>query len=637
MTAAGREVTDGGLDEVRPRADGKVLGGGPDHVLARRGRAEVDRVSRLTEAVRDVELLEVEEVPLVEPAHATERVAPHEHARPFGVPDGPLLLEVDRVPSRADDTPDGAGQERTNFRGQRRVAARGERGAAMLEHAWCHERADGMGVEVSREVLDLGGVDHRVGVEEEDLAASGERRDSRVAPGTETSVDMRLHDGHGGCMWMSSHGGDGVVEGGVVDDDHGAQTTDRESVERGTDRRRRAIGDDHDADVGESVAVAHPPIITGRREAGARIGRVTAPLVALFAGSRWDTLERQPTRWGEVARLWATQPDRCRVVVVDWPGFAPRAAVRRVLARTESSWLPGTRLVRADIPLPSTRTPLDDLAWKRVADHVCRAIGEPIDVALSANPLWNRALRHVDASRGFDAVDDWRANESLEHLRARVDDGYSATRAFATASANARALARTLAREHGLAPTVIENGVDVDRFARAEASRFEHLGDPFAVYVGVVEHRVDLALLEEVARSSGVRTVVAGPVSVTDRTRLEGAGARVLGPVDRDAVPSLLAAARVALLPHRLNTFTASMDPMKLREYLASGLRVVATDVVDPGLSERVTVATGPEFAEAVAQASTLPRDRTPDPWASARPWAAVADELFALHVGGPR
>jgi glycosyltransferase involved in cell wall biosynthesis len=111
--------------------------------------------------------------------------------------------------------------------------------------------------------------------------------------------------------------------------------------------------------------------------------------------------------------------------------------------------------------------------------------------------------------------------------------------------------------------------------------------------------------------------------------------------VPYEDVPALLGGAAVALLPHRVNDFTASMDPMKLLEYLASGLRVVSTPL--PGMvdrSDRIVVVDRPDpraFAAAVGATAALDRPGDPDPSVLARTWDAVAERLAALHLDGER
>jgi teichuronic acid biosynthesis glycosyltransferase TuaH len=108
-----------------------------------------------------------------------------------------------------------------------------------------------------------------------------------------------------------------------------------------------------------------------------------------------------------------------------------------------------------------------------------------------------------------------------------------------------------------------------------------------------------------------------------------------LGPVPVDQVPGLLSRAVVGLLPHRVDSFTASMSPMKLLEYLAAGLPVVATPVPGVALSSRVRIASTAEaFAAAVRECAAMPRTDEADPAIADRDWDVVASRLLDVYTG---
>jgi glycosyltransferase involved in cell wall biosynthesis len=190
-----------------------------------------------------------------------------------------------------------------------------------------------------------------------------------------------------------------------------------------------------------------------------------------------------------------------------------------------------------------------------------------------------------------------------------------------------------LQHDFGIDASAIANGVDIDQFVGPRPSPPPGLPDaPFALYVGVVQERVDVDLMR--AAAGVMPVVVAGPVHAAMQAAMAQSPLTLLGAVESSALPALLRAAAVGLIPHRVNALTASMDPMKLREYLAAGLPVVTT--VEPPASlrsTRVVVARGDQFADAVAQASAMPVLDGPDPSVPHRTWKSVADELFALHV----
>jgi glycosyltransferase involved in cell wall biosynthesis len=176
------------------------------------------------------------------------------------------------------------------------------------------------------------------------------------------------------------------------------------------------------------------------------------------------------------------------------------------------------------------------------------------------------------------------------------------------------------------------NGVDLAAYRRDSPAPARLPAEPFAVYVGSVQSRVDLELLATVAKE--VPVVVAGPADEASAEVLRSTPLTWLGPIDVALVPGLLQRAAVGLLPHRVDAFTASMDPMKLLEYLAAGLPVVSTPLPGTGLSTQVRVAGDADaFCSAVREAIGQRRGGV-DPAVVDRDWSVVAGDLLDLYVG---
>ena len=127
---------------------------------------------------------------------------------------------------------------------------------------------------------------------------------------------------------------------------------------------------------------------------------------------------------------------------------------------------------------------------------------------------------------------------------------------------------------------VIPNGVEYSRF---------HAADPAAhrsgaVYVGALDSRFDWDAIIAMARAHpSLKISLVGPVS-TIPTGLPP-NVEIQGPMSYQDVPQHLARFSVGLLPLSDDPSNAGRSPMKLFEYLAAGLYVVATAV--RGLTER--------------------------------------------------
>jgi glycosyltransferase involved in cell wall biosynthesis len=125
----------------------------------------------------------------------------------------------------------------------------------------------------------------------------------------------------------------------------------------------------------------------------------------------------------------------------------------------------------------------------------------------------------------------------------------------------------------------IPNGVDFDHFARPvePAPEVRRGGRPVVGFLGALAEWVDFDLLASVARRRpdwdlvlvGPGRVPAGLASLPN--------VRLLGPRPYAEAPRYLAAMDVALIPFRVDPVTRAADPIKVYEYLASGVPVVAT------------------------------------------------------------
>lgn len=350
--------------------------------------------------------------------------------------------------------------------------------------------------------------------------------------------------------------------------------------------------------------------------------------VVVLLGSRFADLETFGTRWRAVLTRWAVDARVSSLTVVDFPRFgrSPRCVEL-------DSWLPGTRALSLQVLGTVEGGWADALGW-RLAGRALRATLPPSEsrIVVAATPLTAPLLGQLRAHRtGFDAVDDWRALPTMAGAHRRVVAGYRAAAAAATVTAVSDVLSSRLAADFGACSHTVGNGVT----PAGPGPVPDGLPDvPFAVYVGSVQERVDLDLLAAVAQR--VPTVVAGPADAAHAARLASLPLTWLGPVPVEQVPGLLARAAVGLLPHHRDALTESMAPMKLLEYVASGLRTVSTSLPDVGRHPGVVVAHGQQdFVGAVVAALTRGRLAVPETWLREHDWDVVADQLLRLHVRG--
>lgn len=171
-------------------------------------------------------------------------------------------------------------------------------------------------------------------------------------------------------------------------------------------------------------------------------------------------------------------------------------------------------------------------------------------------------------------------------------------------------------RRNGRTPTrLLTHGVDIEHF-RALRDRDEWpAGPPVIGYYGLVDERSDRDLLLELARRLpdarlrilGTWRVPPGPLAAQPNVEIPGA-------VPYAELPARLTDVRVLVLPYHNDELARSINPLKLKEYLATGIPVVATPLPEVlRLVPHVRVASGADdFVAAVREALAAPPGVSP-------------------------
>jgi glycosyltransferase involved in cell wall biosynthesis len=130
---------------------------------------------------------------------------------------------------------------------------------------------------------------------------------------------------------------------------------------------------------------------------------------------------------------------------------------------------------------------------------------------------------------------------------------------------------------------LVLHGVDFEHFVRATdpelpvAPEIAALKKPVLCFVGLIADWVDLPLMAQLAGMRPEWNVVLIGRTDTDISPIAGAAnIHLLGPRPYRDLPRFLRGADIALLPFVQNELTYAANPLKLREYLAAGLPVVA-------------------------------------------------------------
>lgn len=133
------------------------------------------------------------------------------------------------------------------------------------------------------------------------------------------------------------------------------------------------------------------------------------------------------------------------------------------------------------------------------------------------------------------------------------------------------------------------SGVDAEHFRRARKVPAPPepddmpMGRPCLMYVGVLDERINMRLINAVAAARPDWSIVlVGPVVKVDIADLPSRpNVFWLGIKPYAELPSYLAHADVGIMPFALNEATRYISPTKTPEYLAAGLSVVSTPILD--------------------------------------------------------
>ncbi len=325
--------------------------------------------------------------------------------------------------------------------------------------------------------------------------------------------------------------------------------------------------------------------------------------------------------------------------------------LRRLLARLRRG-LRGARRVDGLSVLSPLVLPLHGKAWVRALNRrllrfqvgrAARRLGMRDPILWGYAPQAGELIDLLHPSLViYHCVDDLAAQKGVD-----AASFTAAEASFAGAAdlvlASAPALAESM-RAYSSKVLYVPNVADTPSFARAlEAGPVDpaiaELPRPRLVFQGaVVATKVDFDLLAAVAAARpGWSLVLVGPAGAgdpgTDLSVLRAQpNIHLVGRRDEQDLPDVLRGGDIGLIPYKINDLTRSVFPMKVYEYLAAGLPVLATPLPALNGVDGIEIVAGPEALVEVVEreiASDGPeRRRRRSEAARSHSWEARIEEI---------
>jgi glycosyltransferase involved in cell wall biosynthesis len=235
---------------------------------------------------------------------------------------------------------------------------------------------------------------------------------------------------------------------------------------------------------------------------------------------------------------------------------------------------------------PWFRTSLDrklnrELLLRQLAPTV-RALRPPV-AALTTLPIVADLIGLLPVARWvYYCVDDFGEWPGLDRAAMQAMDEaliHGADQLIAVSETLQQKMAR-MRRE----AVLLTHGVDLGFWKASNnidsAPEFEGLQRPLVVFWGVVDKRMDVPFVRRLAADMTEGTIVLiGPEADPEPGLMSAGRVRRLLPVPYARLPQLAQAASVLIMPYADLPVTRAMQPLKLKEYLATGKPAVVRDL----------------------------------------------------------
>ncbi len=265
-------------------------------------------------------------------------------------------------------------------------------------------------------------------------------------------------------------------------------------------------------------------------------------------------------------------------------------------------------------------TPVRKFNAKNVVQAVLKAAqdwGFTDPILLTTQPLAADYIGHLGEKLvAYYCVDDfvhWPGMNQPELVQSLEDDLLQKSDLVFTVSD-----ALCASRTNGKKPShLLTHGVDMAHFAKASTPQtrpqeMQHISAPIIGFYGLIDHRFDIELVKEILTCKPHWHIVCVGNTVIDLDPLKPfVNFHWIGAVSYEALPTYAAHFDVAFIPYVINEHTHTINPLKLREYIATGKAIVTTPMREAYRFENIIhiAEKGKDFIASIEHALKHPID----------------------------
>jgi UDP-galactopyranose mutase len=303
--------------------------------------------------------------------------------------------------------------------------------------------------------------------------------------------------------------------------------------------------------------------------------------IVVFSHLRWNFVYQRPQHL--LSRLAATrpvffieEPELDRDGPVRWERNSPHPNVTVLRPRTPVA-APGFSPEQLTALTPLVDTLASELHETRVVAWLYTPLALPLVEALGPDVVVYDCMDELSLFLGAPAELLDREAALLERADVMFTGGPSLYRAKQARHPNVHCFSSSVDADH------FRSARHGDASSVTEAEDQVHLPHPRLGFYGVIDERLDLALLDFVAEHRPEwQIVLVGPVVKIDPAALpRRANIHYFGQRSYDELPRYLVGWDVCLLPFARNEATRFISPTKTLEYMAAELPIVSTPITD--------------------------------------------------------